>query len=103
VQKGGKFLARFENGDPAFVASNNHYYLACWPDQAVLDGAMEYLTAEAQLETTRLPDGVRLRRRGHLLFALNYGDKPYHVAQKGKVLLGQRSVAPQDVTIIKCE
>jgi hypothetical protein len=50
-----------------------------------------------------LPEGVRLRRRGHLLFALNYSDKPYHVTEKGKVLLGKRDVGPQDVTIIKCE
>ncbi len=103
VQSGGKFLARFDNGDPAFVHSNNHHYLACWPDAAALGGAVEYLAAEAQLETTVLPEGVRLRHRGNLLFVLNYGNKPWSIPHKGKVLLGKRNVAPQDVTIIKCE
>lgn len=101
--KGAKQIAHFENGQAAFIAAGNHHYLACWPDQTALDAAINYVVREAKLPALSLPEGVRLRRRGNLLFALNYGNTPYRLTQKGKVLLGKRSVGPQDVTIVKCE
>jgi beta-galactosidase len=101
--KGATQLAQFENGDAAFISAANHHYLACWPDQAALDTAVGYVVKQARLSITKLPEGVRLRRRGDVLFVLNYGNKPYRITQKGKVLLGRRDVGPQDLTILKCE
>ena len=100
---GAKPLAQFENGDAAFIAAANHHYIACWPDQAALDSAVEYVVKQAKLVVTKLPEGVRLRRRGDVLFVLNYSNKPYRISQKGKLLLGKRDIGPQDVTIIRCE
>jgi beta-galactosidase len=92
-------VSRFENGDPAFVAQGNHHYLACWPDEKLLNGVMAFAAKQAMLTTVEVPDGMRLRRRGDLLFAFNYGERPKKMKVAGKIILGQATTPPQDVTI----
>lgn len=98
--QGAQTLGIFENGEPALVAANNHLYLACWPDEKLLKPVTKLAVGKAKLETIQLPEGVRLRRRGKLVFAFNYGSKPWKITIAGKVLLGKRSVSPQDLAIL---
>jgi hypothetical protein len=48
-----------------------------------------------------MAEGLRFRRRGNLLFAFNYGNAPRKLPAAGKILLGKRMLAPQDVAIIR--
>ncbi len=96
-------LARFENGDAALVAADNHHYLACWPDAELLNSVMKLVAVKAGLKTLPLPEGVRLRRRGNLLFAFNYGSEPWKLTLGTSVVLGKRVVEPQQVTILRME
>ena len=98
--QGAETLARFDNGDAALVAADNHHYLACWPDEKLLNSVVKRVTAKAQLKTLSLPGGIRLRRRGNLLFAFNYGNKPWKLAAGKTVVLGKREIQPQEVTIV---
>jgi beta-galactosidase len=94
-------LARFGNGDPALTAKGGHHYLACWPDESLLQGTLSYLTAKAGLETVALPDHIRLRKRGGVTFAFNYGTEAWSSPVAGKVILGEAEVKPQTVTAWK--
>lgn len=98
---GAEVLARFKNGSPALTCSGLHYYLACWPDGSLLDAVMGYLAAKAGLPVRRLPDGIRIRRRGSLVFAFNYGDMPWHWHEEGEVLLGSRDLQPQQIAVVR--
>ena len=98
--RGAKALGTFENGEAALVEANNHLYLGCWPDDKLLKSVINLVMSKANLITTLLPEGVRLRRRGKYLFAFNYGNKPWRMPYKGKLALGKRVVAPQDLAIV---
>jgi beta-galactosidase len=92
--------ARFEDGEPALVRAGRRSYLACWPDAALLANVMRTIATRAGLATEPLPDGVRLRRRGDLTFAFNYGDDIYLApAPASRFILGGPRVAPSEVAI----
>jgi beta-galactosidase len=96
-------LARFDSGSPALIAKGHHHYLACWPDHDLLASVVTLVTAKAKLKTISLPDGIRLRRRGELLFVMNYGNRSWRIPIKGELLLGSRTIAAQDVAILSIE
>ncbi len=98
--QGAEVLASFENGSAAFTAAGNHHYLGCWPDAELLGSVMAFVTKKAGVTTMDIPDGVRIRRRGNLLFALNYGSAPWTLPMAGDVLLGSRDLQPQQITIL---
>jgi beta-galactosidase len=47
-------------------------YIACWPDDVMLHNILGERCAALKLETFDLPQGLRLRRRGNVTFAINY-------------------------------
>lgn len=96
-------LSSFEDGSAALVANKNHYYLACWPEAKLLTATMKLVAGKANLETVTLPEGLRLRQRGNLVFAFNYGTKSQKPNIKGKLLLGKAAVPPQGIAIWKQE
>jgi beta-galactosidase len=99
VETKAKVLSRFEDGHPALIANNNHYYLACWPDAALLSKTMAHITKLAKLKIQNLPLHVRFRRRGNYQFVFNYGPDAWTVAAGAKLVLGSRRLAPQDMAI----
>ncbi len=92
-------LAAFADGAPALVASGNYLYLACWPDADALGSLMALLGRKAGLPTIELPAEVRLRRRGDLAFAFNYGETPWQAPFGGEPLIGAKSVAPRGFAV----
>ena len=94
-------LARFSNSDPALVAAKNHHYLACWADEKLLHATVLLLCKKAKLKTQKLPPHIRLRKRGNLVFAFNYGTKNWPLPAKAKLLLGNKVLAPQSVAAWK--
>lgn len=91
-------LARFSTGAPALVAKGNHHYLAGWPEPDLLEDLARMLLAKAGISPLDLPEHVRLRRRGNLVFAFNYGPQSWTVpVSEDALLLGTRELAAYDV------
>jgi beta-galactosidase len=91
-------LASFADGTPALVQSGSRYYLGCWPDEDLLAATLEHLLVRhAGLPAIPLPPQVRLRRRGDLTFAFNYGPEPWQGPADADYLLGGPSLPPQDL------
>ncbi|NMD06388.1 MAG: beta-galactosidase [Phyllobacteriaceae bacterium] len=99
---GAQTLAKFAGGEPALVATGRYHYLACWPDEMLLVSVIKFAAAKAKLKTIELPDFIRLRRRGKLLFVMNYGEKPWTIPLRGKVIMGGKTVKPHDIAIVEC-
>ncbi len=97
IETNGQILGHFENGDPALVAKANVRYLACWPDAALLADAMRSACADAGLETLDLPDYIRLRRRGAVTFAFNYGGPAWTCPEGVTLVVGNGSVGQHDL------
>lgn len=91
-------LASFADGTPALVQAGARHYLACWPDSDLLAATLEHLLVrQAGLIGTALPPHVRLRRRGDLNFAFNYGPDDWHVRGATEFVLGGVQLRAQDV------
>ncbi len=91
-------LASFADGTPALVQAGRRYYLACWADESLLAALLErVLTRDAELPVVPLPPQVRLRRRGDLSFAFNYGPEPWQGPAQADYLLGGPHLEPQEV------
>ena len=72
-------MARYADGGPALVRQGRTRYLAGWFSPALQRRVLEQAAADAGLATVRLPEGLRLRRRGDWLFAFNYNDQPHRL------------------------
>lgn len=92
-------LARFADGEGGLYGDGRHHYLACWPDRALAADLVEHLLDRAGIAWARLPDDVRLRRRGALTFAFNYGPEPQRLELAGTPLLGGAGLAARGVSV----
>jgi beta-galactosidase len=101
IETSAKVLARFEDGQPALIANNNHHYLACWPDASLLAKTMALVTKSAKLKTQILPPHIRLRTRGNLKFAFNYGPSSWSIPVAAKPVLGAKKVPAHGFTVWK--
>lgn len=90
----------FADGGKAMVSAGNRHYLAAWLDEPLMREVLAGLLSEAGVAANRLPDAVRLQRRGNITFALNFGAEPWQVPEaEGKVfLLGDEMVAPRGLS-----
>nr|WP_321481487.1 beta-galactosidase [uncultured Cohaesibacter sp.] len=101
LQADATILARFANGDPALTEKNGHYYIACWADASLLSSLMLLVAKAAKLETTPLPDHVRVRRHAGLVFAFNYGSDDWPLPDDAVPLMGSKVLKAQDFAIWK--
>jgi beta-galactosidase len=94
-------LAEYEDGSPALVRHGRAHYLATLTDDAFLTAFFTGLCAEADIAITPVTGSLRLRRRGNLTFAINYGATAVTApAPDGaEFLLGSRSIDPHDLAI----
>ncbi len=95
-------LARADDGAPALLeGGGGHLYLAGWPDDALLASVLGFAAAEAGLATTALPEGMRLRRRGGLVFAFHSGpgDADLPVAPDVALLVGTHRLRPGELAV----
>jgi len=93
-------LARFTDGAPAWLHHGPWHYLATWPEAALWDVIVGRLADQAGLTLTPMPEGVRVRTRDGVTFAINFA--PEHrvaPAPDGTVLLlGEADMAPGGVS-----
>lgn len=94
--------ARFGDGAPALLRQGRVCYLAGWFDAAMQREVMRCAATAAGLAPVVLPDGLRLRRRGDLLFVINYDAQPavLDVAQ-AQWLVGGTTVPGRGVSIAR--
>jgi beta-galactosidase len=64
---------RTASGAGLWYRHGRGHYLATWPHPQLLDRVLRRAAAEEGMEVLSLPDGLRLRRRGEVRFAVNYG------------------------------
>jgi len=88
---------------PVVTTGNKGSYLCGWPDENLLKAIMKEQMLSAGLTTVSLPEYLRVRQRGNLLFFTNYGKQKVSIPKKynGEFLLGQRELAQSDVAILK--
>ena len=96
---GTEALAHFEDGGVAVARRGRVRYLAATLAGALLDDVVEAAARDAGLATTRLPEGLRLRRHGRVRFAFHSGPDRVDVpAPAGATwLLGEREIGPAGV------
>jgi len=93
-------IARFSDGRGALFRNRKYFYIAFWPTEEFLMDLFEQLADEAGLKTNRLPEGVRVRKRGDLTFAFNYTDRKVTLPFDGvNFLIGGRELEPYGVSI----
>ncbi|MEM1262047.1 MAG: beta-galactosidase [Pseudomonadota bacterium] len=93
--------AHFDDGGPAVVQVGSLSYLASLPDRDFLVDYFAAFCKQRGIATQRLPDGVRLRRRGDLTFAFNYSHSSYtiEVPTNSEFVIGNSSIGPQDLAV----
>ncbi len=102
LQTDASVPARFDDGQPAVVRNGEALYVAGVPDRTLLAALMGgVLRGVPGAAAQMLPEGVRLRRRGGLRFAFNYGPSAWRVPTDAPLLLGGRSVGPQEIACWK--
>ena len=91
-----------DDGTVACWRQGSVRYLAAWPEPAFIDAVLACAARDAGLETHRMPDGLRMRRAGTRVHLFNYSaaaaDLPLSLT--GKLILGERRLAPAGVAII---
>ncbi len=70
---GGEVTGTYEDGSAAVIRNAHVTYLATLTDDAFMRAMIAQLCTEAGVALQRLPPNVRLRQRGDVMFAFNYG------------------------------
>lgn len=89
-----------DDGRPVVLRHGTVRYLAAWPDAALLAKLVAAMAQEAGVEAYDLPDGVRIRRAGSLIFAFNYGASLTTLEDTpGRPLIGQAQMPPSGISV----
>jgi beta-galactosidase len=71
-----RVAAQFDDTWPALLAHGKVRYVAAWLSHALHRTVLQHAARDAGIETQLLADGLRIRRRGGLTFAFNFGPEP---------------------------
>ena len=66
-------LARTASGQGFWYRHGKFQYLGAWPSADLLDAVVTATAQSAGISLMNLPDDIRIRRRGEIVFAINYG------------------------------
>jgi beta-galactosidase len=70
-------------GAGVWFSKGRAHYLSCWPAPSLLDAVLREVAAAAGLAVRDLGADLRLRRRGGVTFAVNYGPDAIDLAAAG--------------------
>jgi beta-galactosidase len=99
---GTQVLSRFEDGHPALLQQGRTQYWAARVESALEQAWLARAARAAGLAPVVLPEGIRLRRRGELLFAFNYNPVPHRLhVPRAQWLLGGPTLPPHGVAIAR--
>jgi len=87
--EGAQAIAKYSDGEGegALFASENFTYLACRPNDALLDAVLRRLLKQAGICSAPPPPDVRCRRRGGVRWFFNYGSRPARIKVEGEVMI----------------
>jgi beta-galactosidase len=84
------------------VGGGTATYCGVWPDADLAAALVEDLLGRAEVSTTdRLPDGVRVNRRGGLTWVSNFTSTAYEVADIDEAVVGTPTVGPFDACAVR--
>ncbi|MFT4506920.1 beta-galactosidase [Caballeronia sp. 15711] len=91
--------AQFDDAWPAVLSHGTIRYVAAWLSHGLHRAVLAQAAKEAGIETQLLVDGLRVRRRGDLTFAFNFGAMQVQAPAPvdATFVLGQRQLATGDV------
>ncbi len=93
-------IAQYGDGGPAVVGNKRVWYVGCEGDEPLTLSLMRSAARSVGIATIDLPDGVRLRRRGNLTFAFNYGPGTWSVpVEPSRVMVGASRILPQSLAV----
>ncbi len=93
-----------DNGCGICFKQAQYRYLAGWPDDALLAQVIASMAGEADIAIMSVPETVRVRRRGDLIFLFNYGTEPVDVSDVvmgGTIIVGKALIVPAGVCVLK--
>jgi beta-galactosidase len=96
-------MATFATGAPALVAAGSRLYLAAWPSPELATEIAQHMLAQAGVETISLHEDMRLRRRGRITFAFNYGTDSREAPSvaAGECVLGAQMIGAHNLSAWK--
>jgi beta-galactosidase len=100
---GTEVVAAFDDGHPAIVRNGRLHYLTTLFDASFTLAYFQRVAKAAGLDTQRLPDHLRISRRGELTYVFNYGDAAVTAALPvdAQFVVGSQSVPPQGVSVYR--
>lgn len=96
-------LARTSSGQGFWYRKGALQYLGVWPSRELVEAVVAAAAKSAGLVSLNLPDDVRIRRRGEILFAINYGPESIDLSSflpsmaSADFILGDRLLPPAGV------
>ena len=94
--------ARYADGGAALVRQGRVRYLGAWFGAELQRAVLRQAARDAGLAPVNLPAGLRLRRRGDLLFAFNYDDVSHHLqVPQAQWLLGGAEIPARGLSIAR--
>jgi beta-galactosidase len=102
-REGVDLLAAFASGSPAFVHSGRRFYLGVWPTRELALDVAQHALSIAGVSTIVLPEDVRVRRRGRITFAFNFGSDSRVAPSEAsaRYVLGAQNIAPHSFSAWK--
>jgi beta-galactosidase len=71
-----RVAAHFDDAWPALLTHGNVRYVSGWLSHDLHRALLQQAARDASIDTQLLADGLRIRRRGGLTFAFNFGAQP---------------------------
>lgn len=93
--------ARFADGWGAWYTQENFHYLAAGLDARGLQTVLSEILSGSGLTLQKFAGGLRMRRRGGLCFAFNYGPEAVTLSGQQDYLLGGAHLQPCELAIWK--
>lgn len=96
-------VAQFQDGWGFHYRNGRWHYVNAQLDQQSCNGFMQARLSEAGVPTTQCQNGLRLRRRGRLLFATNYGPERAELPSRGRLLIGSHQLGVADCAVLRVD
>ena len=92
-------VAEFSDGWGFYYCKDRYHYLNACLDEDSLIRFMNARLEQSGITTTPCGEGLRIRRRGELTFAFNYGPEPVQIDAGHSYLVGSSSLGVADVAV----
>jgi beta-galactosidase len=96
-------VASYENAEPAIVRNQRFTYMATLTNRAFLLDFFQQQCQQADIQTYRFGEDIRISQRGNLMFAFNYSQHQQVLTLDPNitVVLGNITIEPHGVTVWK--